>query len=472
MRSQPESMTGVNVSKIKHVANLVRQRRDSSGPDHVVRPSEGPAQAVKTHVTQDPKPNVTIITDLQELDQKLNEVKEAWKVSDDAMRSVFSSFEMTYPSDMPSDPYSSEYSDRVFDYYKAISGRDSYEVSNEHMDFPVDPSRPFPFYTESPQTVGHQMMGIGFIISAMNLPPRSSVLELGAGWGNTTIALARMGYDLVAVDINESFADCITERAEKLNLDVESVTGTFLDVDKLGRTFDAVLFYESFHHCSDHRELISKLADVVNPGGKVFFAAEPILEAFPVPWGIRVDGESLWAIRQNGWLELGFQESYFVRTLLRLGWLATMHVNTVPHIGTVLEAVRANGSYVMGTFDLPPDEDRSWALRDGPDITHRFCASASRMSIEAGASYESIVIHAINFAPRGLSYSVQHGKCAESGTIAANADVEIRLPYDPEANCLEIGSETWRPSELLGASDERALGLAIKSIDLEHRTRQ
>jgi hypothetical protein len=204
----------------------------------------------------------------------------------------------------------------------------------------------------------------------------------------------------------------------------------------------------------------------------VFFAAEPILEAFPVPWGVRVDGESLWAIRQNGWLELGFQESYFVRTLLRLGWLATVHVSTVPHIGTVLEATRANGSYVMGAFDLPPDEDRSWAPSDGPDLAHRFCTSASRISIETRGSYESIVIHANNYAPCGLSYSVQHGEGAESGTIAANSGVEIRLPYDPEAICLEIGSETWLPSELLGASDEREIGLAIASISLVHRTRQ
>ena len=98
---------------------------------------------------------------------------------------------------------------------------------------------------------------------------------------------------------------------------MDAVTGAFLDVDKLGRTFDAVLFYESFHHCSDHRGLIAKLAGILNSGGKIFFAAEPIFDGFPVPWGVRVDGESLWAIRQNGWLELGFQESYFVRTLLR-----------------------------------------------------------------------------------------------------------------------------------------------------------
>ena len=32
-----------------------------------------------------------------------------------------------------------------------------------------------------------------------------------------------------------------------------------------------------------------------------------------------MDGESLWAIRKNGWLELGFKESYFKKTLKRYG---------------------------------------------------------------------------------------------------------------------------------------------------------
>lgn len=463
--------TGMTVGKIKSVANLIKRPRRSSGHRDATS-SDSQAPSLGTNPTQRTNTGVEIITDLRELDKKLNEVKEAWEVSDDAMRSVFSSFEMTYPTDMPSDPYSTDYSDRVFEMYRAISGRDLYEVANEHIDFPVDPNRPFPYYTESPQTVGHQMMGIGFIITAMNLQPGSSVLDLGAGWGNTTIALARMGYDLMAVDVNESFANLIKQRAKALSLTIESVTGTFLDVDKLGRTFDAVLFYESFHHCSNHRELLSKLVDVLKPGGKLFFASEPITDSFPVPWGIRMDGESLWAIRHNGWFELGFQESYFVRTLLRHGWLAVIHTSPASHLAAVLEATRANGTYVMGTFRLPADEERSWAPRDEPAGNHRFCTGASRVSIETGASYESIVIQAANFAPRKLSYATKHGQEGAKGTIPANSDVEIRLPYDPAATCLEVSSETWRPSELLGARDERDIGLAIKSISLVHRALQ
>jgi SAM-dependent methyltransferase len=111
-----------------------------------------------------------------------------------------------------------------------------------------------------------------------------------------------------------------------------------LDVDSFGQTFDAVLFYESFHHCWDHILMLRKLHDVLRPGGRVFFAAEPITDAFPMPWGLRLDGESVWAIRQNGWLELGYTEEYFTATLRREGWSSVKHVAQDTHLGTIFEA--------------------------------------------------------------------------------------------------------------------------------------
>ena len=40
----------------------------------------------------------------------------------------------------------------------------------------------------------------------------------------------------------------------------------------------------------------------------------------PYPWGIRLGGLGIWAICKAGWLELGFQESYFIQLLQDAGW--------------------------------------------------------------------------------------------------------------------------------------------------------
>ena len=61
---------------------------------------------------------------------------------------------------------------------------------------------------------------------------------------------------------------------------------------------------------------------VLSSKGKIYFAAEPISDIFPIPWSLRLDGESLFVIRKHGWMELGFTKTFFRELLHRNGWLA------------------------------------------------------------------------------------------------------------------------------------------------------
>ena len=56
-------------------------------------------------------------------------------------------------------------------------------------------------------------------------------------------------------------------------------------------------------------------------GGRVAFGSEPI-GALQYPWGLRLDGLSLWSTRKYGWLELGFTRDYFFEALRKTGWTA------------------------------------------------------------------------------------------------------------------------------------------------------
>jgi SAM-dependent methyltransferase len=302
---------------------------------------EEPAVAPATvpHVPSEAdESDIEVLRTLDDLDRKLVEIDAAWAISDDEMRRVFKTFRMEFPLPLPEDPFDPVYRERQFEVYQRISGRPGYTTDNERSDFPMDPQRPFPYYTESHDTVSHQLMAVGYIIMTMRLPAKASVLELGVGWGNTTIALARMGYEVTAVDIEPKFVQLVNDRARLVGLPPPARVGSFLDVGSLERRFDAVLFYECFHHCSDHMSLLRQLHEVLAPGGRVFFAAEPITDAFSMPWGIRLDGESLWAIRRNGWLELGFQEGFFRTALERCGYSVVKHVTPATHLGVIFEA--------------------------------------------------------------------------------------------------------------------------------------
>ena len=193
----------------------------------------------------------------------------------------------------------------------------------------------------SADTVGNHLIGVGHVIRTMNLAPNSRVLELGPGWGNTTLALAQMGHDVTAIDIEANFVKLITERAARIGASIDARQGDFSMINEMDPGFDAVLFFESFHHAADHLGVLESLDRIVKPGGQVVFAAEPIHDGFPYPWGLRLDGESLWAIRKHGWFELGFRPDYFEQALARFGW--TLRAVNCPETlwGFVYVATRA-----------------------------------------------------------------------------------------------------------------------------------
>ncbi len=289
----------------------------------VSRPADSVKGLVRPWLPHEPQLSPRVIHTLDELDEMLELVDQAAEVSDDDLRRSFTTFRMELDLDMPADPHSEGYRTAVMDLYAWLHGS-PYELSNESTDFELGRfvDVPFPYSTASGVTVGNHLMAIGHVIRTLDLAAGSRVLEFGAGWGNITVALAQMGHRVTAIDISEQFADLIQARASRVNATVDTMVGDFSMVEELSDSFDAVLFFESFHHCTDHSSLLTSLHRIVAPRGRILFAAEPIEEDFYAPWGLRLDGESLWAIRKNGWFELGFRTSYFMDALGRSGWSA------------------------------------------------------------------------------------------------------------------------------------------------------
>jgi protein-L-isoaspartate O-methyltransferase len=264
-----------------------------------------------------------ILKTMEELDRMIALCNEAEAISDDAMRAVFPTFRMDPPFGLPADPYSDAYRLAQLEFYRGIAGK-PYSTANEATNFDVDAAvrRPFPFVTNSSATAGAYFMAIGYLLRCMALPAGSRVLEFGAGWGISSVWLAQLGHHVTTVDIEADFCDLIRRRAAHEGVEIEVVNADFFWIEGQQRQFDAVIFQGCFHHCDDHLRLLQALVPVVAPDGRIFFGAEPVMADFPLPWGVRLDGNSLWAIRKNGWLELGFRADYFRQALARTGWFA------------------------------------------------------------------------------------------------------------------------------------------------------
>ncbi len=269
-----------------------------------------------------------VVTTIEALERRLAECDAARAISDDALRASFRGFRMDFSRDMPPDPFSEAYRDFQLALYERIAGK-PYHPANEvtTFDWRTAWRRPFPFYTGSPATAGNHLGAMAFLFRTLDLAPGARVLEFGPGWGNTTVALTQLGMRVTAIDIEARFCEVIRARAAHEQLAIEVVEGDFFAAETIAEPFDAVIFFECFHHCDDHLRLLRALRRAVRPGGRVYFGAEPVIRHYPVPWGLRVDPEALWAIRRMGWLELGFDEAYFQAALARSGWTASRHVS-------------------------------------------------------------------------------------------------------------------------------------------------
>lgn len=266
------------------------------------------------------------VSSFDQLQAKLDEAEQMQAVSDDAFRESLASWYLS-PSiigEVPKDPFSPEYKAFQLEFYERLANQE-YDVVNEETLFNFDHEIlwPYPYGTKSAQSVGNHLMGYGWLIQKMNLPPESRILEIGSGYGSLTVHLASMGYQVTCLDISASLLNFIKARTAHLPQQVETICGDMAAVEIEGM-FDAVIFNACLHHSLEHRAVIQRMDSILAPDGIVAFTAEPVVtdDSFlvPYPWGIRTGGFGIWAIRNYGWLELGFQESYFIRLFKGAGW--------------------------------------------------------------------------------------------------------------------------------------------------------
>ena len=258
-----------------------------------------------------------------ELDSFIQEVDNAYLKSSDAAYNLFKNTEIEYPQFKSNNPLSDEFRNNIFDLYKQISGKSNYEVTTEESYLDIDKAvyNPYPYQTKSVERLALYHHLLAKLMSMINLPAGASILDMGCGWGTTSLELSQIGFKVTSLDINNYFCQLVSKRAKLLKIkNIDIVNDDFLWIEKTNKKFDAIIFFECFHHCWEFERLLKNMHKVLKPKGKIYFAAEPITNIFPLPWTLRMDGESLFVIRKHGWMELGFRSDFFSELLNKTGW--------------------------------------------------------------------------------------------------------------------------------------------------------
>jgi SAM-dependent methyltransferase len=110
------------------------------------------------------------------------------------------------------------------------------------------------------------------VVEVSRVSPGERVLDLGCGSGQVSIPLARLGAEVVAVDISPAMIGFLSDNVAREGL--RTVVGRVSALEHLElepRSFDLVVSNYALHHLADEdkRRLIASIAGWLRPGGRL-----------------------------------------------------------------------------------------------------------------------------------------------------------------------------------------------------------
>lgn len=193
-------------------------------------------------------------------------------------------------------------------------------------------------------------------------PTDGKILEIGAGTGRYSIALAREGYNVTALELLEHNLQVLRQNGSGLS----KLSAHQADALDLGRfrdgTFDMTLVLGPMYHLYEPDEVRTAIREalrVTKPGGVVFFA---FLSVYAIMGNNYLKGNTRFGIQENfapDFRVLHFPEQLFTGyDIAEFEELFTEfpcdHLTTAAADG-ILELASGRGD-----FDLPEEEFEAW----------------------------------------------------------------------------------------------------------------
>lgn len=373
------------------------------------------------------------------------------------------------------DPLGEAYAAQQHQLWQILSGLDRpYEPAVDEKEHPwgdVDPVRSPAYFVRRDSlavaSASDHVIATGMILRHSNLKAGDWALEYGAGFGQTALALARLGINVDTIDISTTFCDFVNRQADFFQVGLQAFHGRFGDNPRPQQKYQLIWFYESFHHCLQFQQVVRQLRNHLAEGGRVILGGEPIVEreyaAVPYPWGVRLHSEVVAVVRKQHWFELGFSEDFLCELFISAGFVAR-RVDCEPSLfGRLHVFERRPNEINPGLQWLPTVLADQW---HGPEADGRWTKSESRWPVEADGSFSAIEVDLANHLQHRQRVSVVYGGTEHEVDLAAGTRSTLRLPARPAAREILFRCQTRLPSwfRRMRSGDKRELGVFVKRV--------
>jgi SAM-dependent methyltransferase len=135
----------------------------------------------------------------------------------------------------------------------------------------------------------------GFVREILS-EPTGRVADLGCGAGRTTLALARRGFEVLAVDLSKPMLERIQRITDQEKLSIECLQANLVQLDEIatGSCAAAVCLFSTLGMIrgADHRrKAVAEFHRILAPGGRL------LLHAHQFWWNLRQYGGLTWMAR-------------------------------------------------------------------------------------------------------------------------------------------------------------------------------
>lgn len=186
------------------------------------------------------------------------------------------------------------------------------------------------------------------------LPRGSKVLDVGVGFGPSSVYLANCGHEVVAIEPSIVLCRVLRDAAVRFSLNLQVIQGVGEKLSLLGRNdFDVVVFNSSLHHCDDPELALREARACLKPSGALYLVNENMLKPWQTQAGYlrRLAADPI-GMGHYGGNEHSYHNGTYVKMLRTVFRDVTLEI---PRAGTAIEdlemllARRVNGVRIYGS---------------------------------------------------------------------------------------------------------------------------